>query len=939
MYSWALVAGLGTMAVFADAAEPIPQIKFEKYALPNGLEVILHVDRSAPVVATNIWYHVGSKDERPGRTGFAHLFEHLMFQGSKHHDADYFGPLEKIGARINGSTWFDRTNYFESVPANYLELALWMESDRMGFLLPALTEQRFANQRDVVKNERRQRYDNRPYGVVDEVLLAALYPPNHPYSWSVIGSMDDLDAASREDAMAFFQQYYAPNNATLVVAGHFEPAEAKRLIEKYFGSIPAGPKPPAVEAPSFSLQGVKRVTMHDRVGLARLCIEWPTVAAFSPDDAGLDILARVLGGGRTSRLHKALVRGQELAASASAYHGSMQYGGRFVVTVTPRPGKPLAEVEAAVNAEIARLQKEPPTREELDAALAQWETSMVGQLASGCLDMADQLNYYNHYTGDPGYIGKDFDRYRGITTEAVRAVADTYLTPARVVLEVLPGTEVSVKPDPRAAADAARRELARAEERPKYVAKATPPEDADRRRMPSAAAEPSFTVPPFGRAKLPNGMQLIVVEDRRLPLVYADIIFPAGRTDDPAEKAGLANLMAAVWEKGTEQRSAEQIDAEMARLGTSLSITAEAEATRLPISCLKRNLSPVLAVAADVLMHPAFPEAEVARERALDLDGLKQLRKQPERLAQMAADMLIYGAEHPYGRSGLGSPGSLNSIHRSDLIDFYRGRIKPAEATIVVVGDVSLQEAVVEFTTALGAWKGEAADQTIVTCKPEAAAPGLVLIDRPGAAQSVVAAGFLGVRRNTPDYFAIEVMNTVFAGQFMSRLNMNLREAKGYTYGIYGRFQWRSRVEGCYLTSTSVDTKSTAPAIAELILEFEGMRGKKPVTEQELANAKANLVRGYPAQFETPNGVLRQLRALLQYGLPDDYFNTYMGQVKAVDAAQVLDAGRRHLDMDHLTVVVVGDREKVEPALRELPVGKSLRVMKFDDELRLVPAK
>ena len=456
-----LAATLCSATLLAAPTMPTPQIpelKFEKYTLANGLQVILHEDHTTPIVGVNVWYHVGSKDERPGRTGFAHLFEHMMFQGSKHFDKVYFGPIQSVGGRLNGSTATDRTNYWETVPANYLELALWMESDRMGFLLPAMSQAKLDNQRDVVKNERRQSYENRPYGLVHETILAALYPPNHPYNWPPIGSMQDVTAASREDIADFFRRYYHPANASLCIAGDFDPAEAKRLVEKYFGPIPAGPKVVHPRAWTPVLNQESRIHMTDRVGLARVYLVWPTPRQFTPEDAALDVLGHVLAGGKTSRLYRALVREKQIAQDVQAYQDGQELTSEFAVVATVRPGHTIAEVEAAITEELDRIKAEPPTAEELERAINTFEARLVRSLESVSEfgGRADRLNLYNTYTGDPGYMAKDFARYCRVGATQVMQTAKQFLGPGRVVVEVVPGSQVSIEPNPLVRAEAAR---------------------------------------------------------------------------------------------------------------------------------------------------------------------------------------------------------------------------------------------------------------------------------------------------------------------------------------------------------------------------------------------------------------------------------------------------------------------------------------------------
>jgi zinc protease len=933
-----VLAALMITANLAWAASNIPEILFEKYTLPNGLQVILHEDHSTPIVTTNVWYHVGSKNERPGRTGFAHLFEHMMFQGTKHHVGDYFGPLQEAGAKLNGSTNQDRTNYFETVPSNYLELALWMESDRMGFLLPAMSQEKLDNQRDVVKNERRQSYENRPYGLVPETVAAALYPPEHPYSWPTIGSMADISKASREDISMFFRRYYHPANASLCVAGDFDPAEAKRLVAKYFGPIPAGPEAKKLPPMPARLSEEKRIQMSDRVGLPRLYLVWPTVPSFADDEPALDILADVLATGKTSRLEKTLVREKQLAQEVMVGQMSQEIDGGLIVVATARPGHSIAEMEKVIHEEVRRIQEHPPTAEEISRAINRMETQLVRSLES-VGGLADRLNRYNVMTGDPGYQTKEFERYLKVTPEDVQRVAKKYLGAGRLVLEVLPGKEPTITPDPRIPAAKKREELAQLpDSAPEIPPAKESVEDSDRQTLPSPKPTPKFTLPPFQRTKLSNGMELLVVEKHALPTVALNLLFRTGRSSEPPEKLGLAGLMANVWDEGTKERSAEQIADQLAGIGATLSFSTGWDSSAARLFTLKRHLTEALTLYADVLRNPAFPEKGLEREKNIALGQLVQLRNEPNALAQLAIAPTLYSAAHPYGRPSFGTPATLKSISHADLADFYRIQIRPDQATLIAVGDVTAAELTAELEKVFAGWNAAADSPEVKLPAPPDPKPArIILVDKPGAAQSVIAVAQIGPARTSPDYHALTVMNAIFGGQFMSRLNMNLRESKGYTYGARSMFDWRVRQPGPFIAAASVQTAVTAPALVEFLKEFQGMAGAKPIDPKELDFSKTYLTRGYPADFETPSQIAGQLETLVEFGLPDDYFSAYIPKIEAVSTADVLEAAKKHLDLDHLAIVIVADRAKVEPGLRELPAGKNIEVVQFDENFHLVP--
>lgn len=999
-------------AVVGQSGPRIPQVPFAKYTLPNGLQVILHEDHSTPIVCVNLWYHVGSKDEQIGRTGFAHLFEHMMFQGSAHYDQDYFKPLQAVGARLNGSTSQDRTNYWQTVPSNALELALWMESDRMGYLLPAMSQEKLDNQRDVVKNERRQGYENRPYGLVYETILAALFPPDHPYSWPTIGYMEDLDRASREDIAAFFRRHYHPANASLCIAGDFDPGEAKRLVAKYFGSIPPGPKPARQAPPKPTLDTQRRIQMTDRVGLARLYLVWPTVPEFTDDDAALELLAGILVAPKVGRLEKRLVRQVQLAQDVSAAQNGQEWAGTFWITATARAGQSLDQVEKVLWEEIARLQQEPPSEDELQQTLHRVEARWIRSLESvgGFGGRADQLNYYNVMTGDPANVTRDFERFARVRPEDVQRVAQHYLNPTCVVLEVQPGQKITITPDPREPAAKARQNLLNHQANPP----ATPPADSapspsgtetasrgqgssssadeqgahpqadepDRRQLPSPGPSRPFSFPPFTRTRLSNGLEVVLAEHHELPLVVFQMVFWAGRSSDPIDKQGLAHLLAAIWDEGTQKRSADELAAALARLGASLSFEADWDTTGARLWTLQRHWTEALDLCAEVLREPALPEHELEREKQLALGQLRQWRNEPSMMAHLAWCAALYGHEHPYGQPALGTPQSIQAVTRTDVQTFYHQHIRPDRATLVVVGDITLEQLVPQLERVFADWTRPASAQknqapNHPAAKPSSARPTpesplagvagsekkasatdsqvfsrwgsplptpplpdkprLLLLDKPGAPQSVLCVGQIGALRNSPDYARLVVMNTIFGGQFTSRLNMNLRETHGFTYGARSGFDWRPRYPGPFGAISSVHREATAPALNEFLKEIEGMRGAQPVTPEELDFAKNYLTRGYPADFETPSQLAGHLEILVEFDLPDDTFTRFIPEVQAVRPEDVHRMAQQFLQTDRLTMVVVGDREQIEASLLALPVGQYLQVVQLDDNFRLVP--
>ncbi|GAC1448613.1 MAG: pitrilysin family protein [Isosphaeraceae bacterium] len=931
----ALAVAFSPVIPIRGADNPKPQItdlKVEKYTLPNGLEVVLHEDHTTPVVGVNIWYKVGSKNEKKGRTGFAHLFEHLMFQGSKHHDSEYFGPIEKVGAQINGSTNTDRTNYFETLPSNALELALWLESDRMGFLLPALTQAKLENQRNVVKNERRQRVDNVPYGQSGEKIDEALYPPDHPYHHSVIGSMADLSAAHLEDVSAFFRTYYAPNNASLVVAGDLDVAKTKALIEKYFGPIPRGPEVAKLKPWVPRLDAPKHLTMTDRVTLPKAEIVWPTVPHGHEDEQALDVLASVLGQlPRQNRLYRSLVYDRQIAASVLAYHQAANISGEMHVSLTARPGQKLDELVKIADAEIARLQSEGPTADEVRKVQNGEESSLVVGLQA-TTRKADFLNANNVNDGDPLAYKAEMLKLFAVTAADVKRVAKTYLTPGRVRLDVNPGP-----PTPRAPEVTV--------DRSAQVALATPPtltikDTFDRALMPKVGPAPAFTLPSVVRRKLSNGLEVLVAERHGLPILTLDLVVKGGETHVPADRHGLGALTASLMTEGTTTRDSLKIASELAEIGAQLQASGGLEASTVALTTLTRHRARALELFADVLLHPTFPEKELARQKLQRLAAIRARSDDAPTVASLVFPKVLYGDAHPYGRPG-GSgghgprggssvPGTLKTIGaitRDDVKTFHDKLFTPNNASLVVVGNTTPDAIVDALESALKDWKGGEVSR-ITLPEPPAPSAGVTvyLVDKPAAAQSVLTIGELGVPRKTADYVPLTVLNAVLGGQFSSRINLNLREDKGYTYGARSGFSYRIG-PGPFMASAPVQTAVTKEALDELVREVTEITGKRPVTDAELEFAKDRIIRGFPGDFETTADMARTLSQIVIYDLPADEFATYPARVEAVTRADVERVAKTYLHPDRITIVIVGDRARIEGPLKTLPYVRVINIL------------
>ncbi|MBI1738508.1 MAG: insulinase family protein, partial [Acidobacteria bacterium] len=683
------------------APADLPTLSFETFTLANGLKVILHQDHRLPLVAVNLWYHVGPANEEPGRTGFAHLFEHMMFQGSKYVPGDeHFKLLEAAGATdVNGTTDFDRTNYFETLPANRLELGLWLESSRMGWLLDKLDQANLTNQQDVVRNERRQGVENQPYGVVDEAIYHTLFPKGHPYYASVIGSHEDIQAAKLEDVKKFFKLYYAPNNASLAIVGDFDAAATKKLVEKYFGSIKRGAPVPLIQASTPPITSERRVVVTDRVELPRVYMAWFTPPVYKPGDADADIAAEVLGGGKSGRLYKKLIYEKQIAQDVNVQNYSLILGSIFQISATARPGKSIAEIEAAIDEELAKFRADGPAPEEVERARNRIETRIIQGLETlgGFGGVADLLNRYNHYLGTPDFLSKDIQRYRAITPDSVKKLAQQYLkTNARAVVHGIPGEQSlgAEVPTPKAG-----------EVAPGTGAESLNADEAWRQQTPKPGPARALNLPVPQTFQLANGLTVILSERRGLPVVAANLVVRSGSDSNPPEKPGLANFAVAMLNEGTATRNSLEIADEVARLGGTLGTNSSMDAAFVTLRSLKKNFAALLGVAADVVLRPSFPAEEIERQRKIRLGRLVQESDNPGIIASRVTAAALYGAQHPYGFREIGTVQGIQSITREDMEAFWKQNFVPNNAALVVAGNISAAELKALAEDAFGGWQ------------------------------------------------------------------------------------------------------------------------------------------------------------------------------------------------------------------------------------------
>ncbi|MBV9482208.1 MAG: insulinase family protein [Acidobacteria bacterium] len=916
---FAVLLGLGHAKARNSPQGPtnaLPEIKYQKFKLKNGLDVILYEDHRLPLVAVNIWYHVGPANERMGRTGFAHLFEHMMFEGSKHVGPKaHFRYLEAAGASdINGTTDFDRTNYFETLPSNQLELALWLESDRMGYLLATLDREKLANQRDVVRNERRQSVENAPYGLVEEGLFHELFPPTHPYYADVIGSHRDIENARLNDVREFFRQYYSPNNASLAITGDIDPEHARELVEKYFASIPAGPSVPKISVKPPVIASEKRATVSDTVELPRVYMGWITPPIFTRGDAESDLLAQLLGGGKSSRLYKSLVYEKQIAQDVTVTNQSLLLGSVFEIQATAKPGVKPEALERAIKNEIAKLRDEGPTQSELERARNVIVTRKIEGLErlGGFGGVADTLNMYNHYLGDPGYLAHDLERYDRASTTGLKTVAEEELKDsASVVVYGLPGHKV-IEDTPRT----------QSEEEQKGKQASTIPETMSeqswRGQPPHAGPLSTKTLPIAQSFTLANGLTVILAEQHKLPVVSARLVVLTGSDANPVNRPGLASFTATMLGEGTNRRSAPQVADDAAQLGTGVATSSRPDYSAVSIRILKQNLDPALDLLSDIALNPKFDGAEIERIRKQRETEVLQLHDEPFQLAIGVLLRAVYGGDSPYGYRELGTQESNKLIGRDEMVNFWQTGYTPGNSALVLSGDVTADEARTLAEKYLGKWQGSGGKHQppAVVSKTSRA---IYIVDKPGSPQTFVLAGGLGVARSSPDYVPIEVMNNALGGLFSSRINMNLREEHGYTYGGFSQFVFR-RGPGFFLAGGGIRTDVTAPAVNELFKELDRIR-TSPLSAEELKFAKDSFALSLAGRFETSEDTADSFGELFTYDLPLTYYAKLPAEINRTTGEDVHRVATEYVHPESAVVIAAGDRLKIEPQLKKLDLG------------------
>jgi len=886
------------ISIQASSLAELPEIKYESFKLDNGLTVIVHEDKKVPMVAVNVWYHVGSKNEKLGKTGFAHLFEHLMFNGTENYNNEYFEPFEKIGSTDqNGTTNSDRTNYFQNVPTNALDLALWMESDRMGHLLGVVDQEKLDEQRGVVQNEKRQG-ENQPYGKAFTRISESAFPKGHPYSWSTIGSMDDLDAASLEDVQDWFKTYYGPNNAVLALAGDIDLETAKLKVAKYFGDIPSGPPLIKPEKWIAKRSEEKREVMFDDVPQARIYKIWNVPERDTEAAAHFDLASSVLVGGKNSPLYKELVYEKQIATSVSSFYYDREIAGMFFIVADVVAGVDPETVEAAMDDVMATFIKRGPNPKLLKAEKTKILAGFIRgiQRIGGFGGKSDLLATCQTYTGDPGCYQKNAAYLDAVTPSKMKATFAEWIDDTPYVLTILPTD--------------------------KYTVGET---DLDRSSgVPYPTQKVEFQFPKLQTATLSNGAKVVLAQRKGVPLVEMNFQFNFGYAQENNDELGYTNFMMGMLNEGTKKYSSLEFDEVLDSLGSNLGFGSGLDTSVASLSSLKANLSQTLDLAKEALINPTFPEKEIERIKKETLAGIIQEENRPASIAYRNIGKLLYGEEHPYGKplTGSGISETISSITRANIMDVHSRAINSAHLTFAVAGDIEMKELVDLLESKFGDWSANSdlGLKTLTTVElPDNRT--VYLIDKPNAQQSYIVAGQLLPPSATDEEIEIDYMNYAIGGSFTARLNMNLREDKSWSYGVRTRLG-DAKGQRAMLVTAPVQTDKTSESMAEIVKEYADYLSTKPITQDELAKGKASKTLRLPGQFETLGALKGGVSGIVTYDRDLDYLDQLPALLDEPSLNQVQAKAQKYIKPNQWTWLIVGDLSKIEEPIRALNLGE-----------------
>jgi zinc protease len=892
-------------------------IPYEKWQLPNGLTIVIHEDHSDPIVYTDVTYHVGSNREQVGRSGFAHFFEHMMFQGSDHvADEEHFKTVAEAGGTLNGSTNFDRTNYFETAPSNYLERMLWLEADRMGFLLDAVTQQKFEVQRATVKNERGQRYDNAPYGLVFEKTLEALYPYGHPYSWSTIGYLEDLNRVDVGDLKRFFMRWYGPNNATLTVAGDVKPADVIKLAEKYFGPIPRGPEVKNLVKTGSDIKTDRYISYEDNIKFPMLNVVFPTVPAYDKDEAAVDALASILSEDKNSIFYQNFIK-KQIAYDANVSNYSPEIAGMLFVQVRAMPNQPLARIDSLIRASFTEFEKKGVTDEDLKKFKAKFEANTIKSLSS-VQGKGSQLAAYQTFTNNPNQIRGDWNRYMNITKADVMRVYNTYIKnkPA-VYLSVVP----KGKPESVAKAnnfDIPKRNPEDGKESAEYknLSYKKPVDSFDRSQKPAGGANPVINVPDYWTDNFTNGIKAIGMKNDEIPTVNVTLAMEIGHRSDELSKAGLAYLTSKMLQESTQKHSAEAINDQLSLLGSDINIHSDEEEITMNISSLTKNMDATLKIANEILFEPKFDQADFDRLKQEQLNTISNQSTQPVVSANNVFKKLIYGKDHILSTPVIGTKESVASITLNDVKNFYASKFSPSVSELVVVGDVS-KEQVLSSLGFLKTWPAKEVVKAVQPANPVIDKTRIYFVNKDNAPQSEVRVGFLAIPYDaTGEYFKTTLANYILGGAFNSRINLNLREDKGWTYGARSNFSG-TKFAGPFVANAGIKGDATDSSVVEFMKEIKNY-ADAGITDNELAFMKSSIGQQDALKYETAMQKAGFIKRILDYNLPKDFVAQQQAIIKNITKEELNAVVKKNLPYNNMVIVVMGNRAKHFDKLKAL---------------------
>ena len=888
---------IGTSFAYGQAELEVPDIKYDTFTLENGLTVVVHEDRKVPMVAVNVWYHVGSKNEKVGKTGFAHLFEHLMFNGTENYNNEYFEPFEKIGATDqNGTTNSDRTNYFQNVPTNALDLALWMESERMGHILDVIDEDKLNEQRGVVQNEKRQG-ENSPYGKAFNSINTGAFPKGHPYSWSVIGSMEDLNAATLDDVKEWFETYYGPTNAVIALAGDIDLETAKIKVQEYFGDIQGGP--PLTKPKKWIAKRTEqtREIMEDNVPQTRIYKVWNVPEDGTAEAQALELAASTLSGSKNSPLYQELVYKTGLATNASAFYYGREIAGLFIISATVAPGQDAKQVESIIDSTLEKFLKTGPNAK----LLKNTKTSTIAGLTNGLQRIggfggkSDILATYQTLYGDAGAFRNILEMYLDTSAKEVKQAANKWLSSGDYVLSIVPAAKTSVVKS-----------------------------KVDRTKgIPYPTEKLSYSFPKIQSTVLDNGSKLVLAERNDLPLVQLEIVFNNGYSVESNDELGLVNFTMSMVDEGTEKYDSLEFAEMQESLGSGIGFGSSIDTTYASMSSLKVNLEQTLDLFKEGLLNPTFPQVELDKVKKRWLAGIDQELNSPASMANREIRSLVYGSGHPYAKaSSSGIKSTVEAFKREDLIDMYSKLTNPNDATFIITGDISLDEATQLLNNKFTDWTSlnETSAKVDLFNVEDQASPRVFLIDKPGAIQSYILAAQLLPPTNSDDDILIDYMNYAIAGSFTSRLNMNLREDKSWSYGVRTSTGY-SQGQRLMRMTAPVQTDKTAPAILEILREYDEYINTTPINADELSKIKNARTLRLPGQYETLSALLGGIEDIVKYNRDFNYLDTIADKRNSIKLEDVRLASTKYLDTNKWTWVIVGDLKEIEGPIRELNIG------------------